>query len=100
MKPNNLKGITLVFVIAIFFWLFDAMVDIVLFWRPPFINPPDFKIAIHAAYTDLISLVYLVIFGLVVLRYMRKFKDSEIRYEQLFNSINDMIYIQSAVTLD
>lgn len=99
MKPNKLKGIIFVFVIALAFWLFDAMVDVVLFWKPS-MQGPDFKLAVHAAYMDLISLLYLVVFGLVILRYMRKFNDSEVRYEQLFNSIDDLIYIQAPVTLD
>ena len=75
------------------------MVDIVLFWKPPFLDPSDFKIAVHAAYSDLISLFYLVILGLVVLRYMRKFNESEARYQQLFNSIDELLPSEDRVRI-
>jgi len=100
MKPAKLRGIILLFAGATIFWLLDIITDYHLFWKPPFLNESEFKLAVHAAIMDLIGIIYTIAFAIFILKYLKRFNESEARYEQLFNSINDSIYIQSPITSD
>lgn len=98
MKSFRSRGFIFVIIIAFSFWLFDALLDIVLFWKAPFIEHSNRKVAIHAALLDIITLIYIVIFVVVLLQYVKKFNESEARYQQLFDNVDDLIYIQSPVS--
>ena len=100
MKSTKVRGIKLFFIIASAIWLIDAIADFVIFWKIPFLNRYEFIEAFHVAFMDLLTLVYLVASAFVILRYIKRFDESEARYQQLFDNITDLIYIQSPVTSD
>jgi PAS domain S-box-containing protein len=93
------KKIFLVAIIAgLFFWLFDALLDYLFFYQQPFADLLILDVPAHAIYIRLLFLIILVIFGAYISKILTRYEKNQERYQQLFDNVNDAIYVHPPVT--
>jgi PAS domain S-box-containing protein len=91
------KALTIMFFGGLGFWLFDTVLDYLVDSRVTLINyliyPPrgDF-------YHRSILMIYMLLFSIVISRYTIRLNESEGRYRQLFDHINDAILVQPSMS--
>jgi PAS domain S-box-containing protein len=93
MWKLRVKEISFILIGAIFFWLVDTIIDELLFEKRSFADALFFNIPHRDIYIRLTTVVAIIVFGLVIARYANKLNASEGRYRQLFDNVNDAIFI-------
>jgi PAS domain S-box-containing protein len=89
----RVKEISFILIGAIFFWLADTIIDELLFKKRSFADALFSNIPNHDIYMRLTTVAVVIVFGLVIVRYANKLNESEGRYRQLFDNVNDAIFI-------
>lgn len=100
MWKFRVKEISFIFIGAIFFWIADTIIDELLFEKRSFADALFFNIPHHDIYMRLTTVAAIIVFGLVIVRYANKLNESEGRYRQLFDNVNDAIFIHPIASPD
>lgn len=74
-------------------WVIDAILDTLIFYHLPFYSLLISDIPSHEIYIRVLIIITFIIYGLLISRYITKAKESESRYRQLFNNINDALLV-------
>ena len=92
------KAFTIMFVGALVYWIFHSTVDYLIF---------DVKFLHNLIYPTneelvdrLISMVFMLLLSTVISKYTIRLNESEGRYRQLFDHINDVVLVQPARVAD
>ncbi len=92
-KPEH-KIIALSVLAGLGFWVLDAVGDkFFKYTDEPFLKVLIFDAATHEFLTRPLVLLGFIIFGVVTARYMFRARESEGRYQQFFDSINDGAFV-------
>jgi len=88
------KAFTIMFIGALVYWVFHATVDCLIFgidFLRNLIYPTNIELV-----DRLISMVFMLLLSTVISKYTIRLNESEDRYRQLFNHVNDVILVQQA----
>ena len=96
----RIKEISFILIGSIFFWIADTIIDEFLFRRRSFADALFFNIPHHEIYMRLTTVAAIIIFGLVIVKYANKLNESQGRYRQLFDNVNDAIFIHPIISRD
>jgi PAS domain S-box-containing protein len=93
MLKDEHKVIIIAIIASAAFWLIDSTLDSIIFAKKPFLDQLIFNISAHEIYMRVFTVSCLILFALLITRYITKNKEMESRYRQLFNNINDAIFV-------
>ncbi|RJR47888.1 MAG: PAS domain S-box protein [Deltaproteobacteria bacterium] len=77
-------------------WVIDAIMDTLIFYHMPFYSLLIADVPSHEIYIRVLIIISFIIYGFIISRNVAKAKESENRYRQLFDNINDAIFVISA----
>lgn len=98
MKKFKSK-LTLVIVAAgVSFWVLDIIIDEYFFSKRPIYDGLIFNVPSHEIYMNLTTILAIFAFGLLTIRYATRLNESEGRYRQLFDNIEDALFLLSFET--
>jgi PAS domain S-box-containing protein len=100
MKNIRIKEIGFILIGTMVFWLMDTMVDEFIFMKRSFLDAILLNVPSHEIFIRFTTVVAIVVFGILIMRYSNRLNESEGRYRQLFDNINDAIFIQPFTTSD
>jgi PAS domain S-box-containing protein len=96
MIKDEYKVIILSIIAGVAVWVFDAIMDTLIFYHLPFYSLLIADIPSHEVYIRVVILISFIIYGFIISGYVIKAKESENRYRWLFDNINDAIFVISA----
>jgi PAS domain S-box-containing protein len=92
-KPKH-KIITVAMALGAMAWIIDTIFDYYFFYKPiGFIDLLFMHVPSHEIFIRSILFLMFVLFGLVIYRLMSKAEQSEGRYRQLFDNVNDGVFV-------
>jgi PAS domain S-box-containing protein len=100
MWKFRMKEISLILIGSMFFWIADMIIEEYFFRKRSFADALFFNIPHHEIYMRLTTIMAIIVFGLVIVKYVNKLNESEGRHRQLFDNINDAIFIHPIVSPD
>jgi PAS domain S-box-containing protein len=96
MIKDEHKVIILAIIPGLAFWLADTIMDNLIFYKMPFLDLLIFNVPSHEIYIRVFAGLCFVLFSLVISRYIARANESESRYRQLFDNMNDAVFVISA----
>jgi PAS domain S-box-containing protein len=95
MINDEYKVIIFSIIAGVAVWVFDAIMDTIIFYHLPFYSLLIADIPSHEIFIRVVILISFIIYGFIISRYVIRAKESETRYRQLFGNINDAIFVAS-----
>jgi PAS domain S-box-containing protein len=93
MWKLRIKEISFILIGSIFFWIADTLIDEYLFRKRSFVDSLFFNIPHHEIYMRLTTIAAIIVFGLIIMKYANKLNENEGRHRQVFDNVNDAIFI-------
>lgn len=96
----NKKTILLILMGTIIYWFLDTAIDgyFFLHYTPHQVLFYALHAPAHEIFMRSSTIIAIIVFGLLLTRYAFYLNESEGRYRQLFDSIEDLIFVQTVVT--
>lgn len=96
MKKFKYKLSLMIIAAGLAFWILDIYIDEYFFAKRPFYDGLTFNVPSHEIYMNLTTIVAIFAFGFLTIRYATRLNESEGRYRQLFDHIEDTVLLHSA----
>ena len=95
MKRSKYKLILVIIAAGLAFWILDITIDEYFFSKRPFYEGLTFNVPSHEIYMNLTTILAIFAFGFLTVRYATRLNESEGRYRQLFDNIEDAVFLNS-----